>query len=156
VITRACIAAVLLVAAAFSFGVLFTGCATVPAPLIEKVNMPFPAARAVVAGAIPNGVRSSSSNGRELVSNYFNPDSPVLRPEPNAKLVGYAVVTILNSTRPYEVEVRAYREYPPSKGQPDSREQFDLEAAKQVSDLIKVALAHRREERKLIDDPLPR
>lgn len=137
-----------LVAATF----LLTSCATTSRS-IDGLNMNYLQVKSFVTNHIPGGVKSQSRNGRTVTSNSFDLDK--LQPSTvTTQSRGYAVVTILNSTRPYNLKVEAFRE--PASNSPSTHARADasrdLEVTTKVQEFLKQALVNRRGDRNTIDD----
>jgi len=103
-----------------------------------------------VSNVIPQGVKEESINGREFKSGYFNPrnwdeDATDLAER------AYAKVLILNSGRPYRIDVHVYREKRSRDGQYKKASE-DSKLTKDLVDRLKEALADRREDRNIIDE----
>jgi hypothetical protein len=103
---------------------------------------------------LPVGIRSLSDNGREFLSQYFLMDKKEYIPAKDASIRYYARILILNSSRPFEIEVEVREEM---RHDINGRIVFqdggyDLRIARLVKDQLKEALAKRRDDLNLIDD----
>lgn len=126
---------------------ILTSCANTAT--IRDVMLSYNATKTVVVANIPQGVRKESPNGRELTSNYFQIEN--FQPDKGtANERAYALVKILGSSRPYNVDVQVYREEK-RKGiwRADGT---DSEMTEQLGERLKQALADRREDRNVIDE----
>lgn len=128
--------------------VLMTGCQS--SAKIDNVMLALTTVKKTVFAVIPQGVKEESINGRELTSGYFNPGNW----DEDATDLGeraYAKVLILNSGRPYRIDVRVLRE---KRGKDGGYKKAveDRKLTKDLVDRLKEALADRREDRNIIDD----
>jgi hypothetical protein len=118
---------------------------------MENVQIPYVVVKQTIMKTMPGGVRSSSPNGREMISNYFAPrnfyQDATDRPER-----AYAKVVILGSSRPFKLDIQGFREV----RERGSREYVNLGEDPELTRLLvqyfKDALADRREDRNVIDD----
>lgn len=103
-----------------------------------------------VISLLPQGLKDESLNGRELTSGYFNPKN---WDEDGTDLPERAIakVLILNSGRPYKIDVHVYKEKRVKEGAYKKGSE-DKKLTKDLVDRIKDALADRREDRNIIDD----
>lgn len=124
-----------------------TGCQTAK---IDNVMLALTTVKKTVSAVLPQGVKEESINGRELKSGYFNPknwdEDATELPER-----AYAKVLILNSGRPYKIDVHVYKERRNKDGQ-YKKSSEDSRLTKDLVDRLKEALADRREDRNIIDD----
>lgn len=120
-------------------------------PLINDVMVPYGSLKALIASTLPGGVTHESVNGRELRSAYFSPAdfNPEAAGDKNER--AFADVTILGSSRPYQIDVKVYRQRRGAGGR-YSRPVPDEALAQRLASFIKESLAHRREDRNVIDD----
>jgi hypothetical protein len=120
-------------------------------PAISDLMIPFPALKSAIIKELPNGLRSESQNGRELLSGYFSPgdfdddatDKPVR---------AYALVTILGAGRPYSIAIKVTREQKLRGASTYKSLGSDKKLAQELAKRFKAALADRREDRNVIDD----
>ena len=139
--------ALLVFALFIALSVILTGCQT--GAVIRDVPLSYNAIKTVVTANLPQGLKKESPNGRELTSGYFAVDT--FAPEkPDMNIRAYAVVTILGSSRPYNVDVKVIREAK-KKGFYRSEGRHD-EMTLALGERLKQALADRREDRNIIDD----
>jgi hypothetical protein len=118
---------------------------------MENVQIPYVVVKQTIMKTMPGGVRSSSPNGREMISNYFAPrnfyQEATDKPER-----AYARVVILGSSRPFRLDIQGLRE----ARERGSRTYVDLGEDPELTRLLvqyfKDALADRREDRNVIDD----
>lgn len=103
---------------------------------------------------MPLGVRSTSRNGRTFESNYFLPKGNWDEDGTDAKERAFARTTILNSSRPYQVEVTVFRQSKVAPGE-YSAPQRDDELSERLANRIEADIANRREDRNIIDDFKP-
>ena len=123
------------------------GCQTTSA--IQNVSLSYNAIKTVVVSTLPAAVRRESSNGRTMTSGFFDPVT--LKPEkPNSKVHGYAVITVLGSSRPYNIEVKGFTEEKDKDGYEPLGENREL--SNRLAERLRAALADRREDRNVIDD----
>ena len=127
--------------------VILASCAT-HAP-IQNVTLSYNAIKTVVVSNLPGGMKEESQNGRTLRSGFFDPQT--LKPEKfGAKTHAYVVVTILGSTRPYNLDVHAFTEEKSLDGYDDLGEDDAL--TDRLVERLRSSLANRREDRNVIDD----
>jgi len=129
---------------------LLTSCATTQRPLVRDLMVSYTGLKTVIKNNIPAGVRTESSNGRTMTSHYFLPND--LDSEAGESVVerAFTQITILGSSRPYSLEILAFRER--KTGSQYKSLGQDQKLAAQVTERIRRALADRREERNLLDD----
>ena len=116
---------------------------------IQNVTLSYNAIKTVVVSNLPGGARRESTNGRTLTSAFFNPTTLKAELVP-AKIHAYAVVTILGSTRPYDIDIHAFKEEKNLDGYEALGEDKDL--SERLGERLRAALADRREDRNVIDD----
>lgn len=134
------------------FCAFVTACSTTSATSREY-NRPWGVVRATVQKNLPLGVRTTSRNGRTFESNYFIPKGNWDDDGADAKERAFARATILNSSRPYQVEVAVFRQRKISGGY--SAPELDDELSERLSNKIANDIANRREDRNIIDDFKP-
>lgn len=140
-------AAALLFLLFLGISVLITGCQTAK---IQNVMLSLNTVKKTVMSVLPQGMKEESLNGRELTSGYFNPrnwDEDATDMSERA----YAKVLILNSGRPYKLDVNVFRERRQKDGS-HKQGSSDRKLTKDLVDRLKDALADRREDRNIIDD----
>jgi hypothetical protein len=128
---------------------LLTGCQTTKQPQMKGVMLSYNTLKTILGNYLPGGIREQSSNGRTLYSGYFPPgrmDDDGL--EENVR--AYGVVTILGTSRPYNIDVNVIRER--KTGDDYKSEGSDKALTKQLAERLRRALADRREDRNVIDD----
>jgi hypothetical protein len=103
---------------------------------------------------LPLGIRTMSDNGREYFSQHFLMSGKEYIPAKDSSIRYYARILILNSSRPFEIEVEVRRELRRDfNGHIIYQDGgFDLGVARLVKDQLKEALAKRRDDLNLIDD----
>jgi hypothetical protein len=134
-----------------------TGCVTKSPPgaiAIKNVNMSLGEVKNFIHHALPIGIRTISDNGREFYSQHFLVDKNEYVPAKDADIRYTARVLILNSSRPFEIEVEVRREVRRDRNGRIiyADEGYDLRLARILKDQIKDALAKRRDDLNLIDD----
>ncbi len=136
--------------------IIIAGCQT-PGIIISEVKYSFSLIKSTVIECLPRGLSRQSQNGRVLYSNYYDPKSVsgLYMPE-SIRFRAYAKVTILNSSRPYDLNVVVIYEKrdPQDKGQ---WEKFQVIGphdgeSKKIAELIRKKLDERTKDRNLIDD----
>lgn len=143
-----------LVCSFFIFSVLVVGCASSNS---REYNRPWGVVRATVQKNLPLGVRTTSRNGRTFESNYFIPKGNWDDDGTDAKERAFARATILNASRPYQVDVSVFRqrksggEYGGGYSDPE----HDNELSERLANKIATDIANRREDRNIIDDFKP-
>ncbi|RYZ76395.1 MAG: hypothetical protein EOP05_05170, partial [Proteobacteria bacterium] len=101
------IQAILMFALFILCSAILTSCST--GATIRDIPLSYNAIKTVVVANIPQGVRRESPNGRELTSNFFEVKD--FKPEKSdSSERAYALVKILGSSRPYNVDVKVFRE----------------------------------------------
>lgn len=149
-------AAIFFFALFLAFSVAVTGCAS--RRVIENVVLPYGQVKQTILNHLPGGVRSQSSNGRELTSKYFTPEKNGdyrLLKEEEIETIGersYAEVVILGERRPYRLDVRVYRQVRDRSSKRFSSPIYDEGLTETFSQALKSALTNRRDDRNLIDD----
>lgn len=103
---------------------------------------------------LPLGVLTISDNGREFFSQHFLLDKNEYIAAKDASLRYTARVLILNSSRPFDIEVEVRREVRRDAGGRIAYRDdgYDLRIARLLRDQLKDALAKRRDDLNLIDD----
>lgn len=134
------------------FILLLTGCAT-SSLTSREYNRPWGVVRATVQKNLPLGIRTTSRNGRTFESNYFIPKGSWEDDGTDARERAFARATILNSSRPYRVEVAVFRQ---SKFSGEySQPELDDRLSERLANKIATDIANRREDRNIIDDFKP-
>lgn len=128
---------------------LLGGCAN--KAKIQNVMLPLITVKKTVISRFPFGtVREESLNGRELLSQYFNPanmeEEAGDRPER-----AFVKAIILGSGRPYSVDVKVFREKR-VKGTAYAKPVLDKKLTDELTTKVREALADRRDDRNIIDD----
>lgn len=135
--------------------VLLTSCSMFYKPLrIDEVHHPFAWVRQMAIKTLPVGLRSSSANGRELLSQYFLPDKKGYTSAIEEPVRLTAKIVILGERRPYTVKVYVLREERVKTGgqvKYKVRGQ-DLRIANAIKNDLQTRLAQRREDLNIIDD----
>jgi hypothetical protein len=128
--------------------IFMAGC-QVPGIILRENNIGLSEARKAVVSVI-GAPRSVSSNGRELVSKYYDKTKMFIEEVEKVKHRYYTKVTILGDRRPYDIAVLVIYE---------SRidgiyevEHQDDGLATEVAKKIKLALNQSRDQRNVIDD----
>lgn len=103
---------------------------------------------------IPLGIRTISPNGREFFSQHFLLERNEYIAAKDASIRYTARMLILNSSRPFDVEVEVRREIRrDAHGNITYRDEgYDLRIARLLRDQLREALAKRRDDLNLIDD----
>ncbi|MBX3020521.1 MAG: hypothetical protein KF799_02490 [Bdellovibrionales bacterium] len=137
-----------------------TGCALMQAPrqskFIKEVDWPITQIRGLISSQIPVGTRSVSSNGREILSEYFVPGRKVEQYKDGHEATDryYVQYTILGDRRPYDIAIIVTHQRRMLKGDEfiyqtmGYHDQFTQELAER----LRRELSKRREERNIIDD----
>jgi len=125
-----------------------SGCQTAK-PAMSNLMLSYNSLKTILGNHMPQGIREQSSNGRKLYSGYFNPknfDEDAAEAQERA----YGVVTILGTSRPYNLDVDVIRE---RKSGGDYRsEGHDKALTQKLVQRLRAALADRHEDRNVIDD----
>jgi hypothetical protein len=130
-------------------------CSTFYKPLhIDGVDAPYALVRRVVMTSMPVGMRTASSNGREISSQYFLPKAKGYEDAISKDVRFSAKVIILGAQRPYQLEVYVFREH---RKNVQGRVEYetvgqDLRLANRLKTEIQTRLAQRREDLNIIDD----
>ncbi len=107
----------------------------------------------IAARSMPLGLRSTSPNGREYFSNYFQTVDRKFKPADTEKERHYAQVLVLGDRRPYNIQILVHRERKSSTAVSGYEEiGLDLGLARAVRKRILSQLNKRREELNVIDD----
>ena len=142
-------AVVLFFLASLIISSVLTSCSTYHYRM-RDVLVSYTGLKSVIRNNMPAGVRSESPNGRTLTSGYFLPKNLDLEADETSAERAYTTVTILGSSRPYSIEILAFRERRSGPQYKSLGE--DRELARKVGERIRRALADRREDRNLLDD----
>jgi hypothetical protein len=135
---------------------MLTACSS--GPVIHDVNQSYNQIRQTLITNLPNGLRGESPNGRELTSGFFTAgvlENAVFLDEDKAMTVAeraYAKVIILGERRPYQIEIRVYRQKRDAKRRRYSSPSIDKKASQDLARHFNAALANRREDMNVIDD----
>jgi hypothetical protein len=121
---------------------------------IKDVNMSLGEVKNFIRHVIPLGFRAISDNGREFYSQYFLMDKNSYVPVKDANMRYTARILILNSSRPFDIEIEVRHEVRRDfNGHISFGDNgYDLRIARQLRDQLKDALAKRRDDLNLIDD----
>lgn len=135
------------------FGVFLSlvlqGCQT--KATINEVMLPLAVVRRVILDHVPVGVMEESRNGRTITSDWFDP-SDIDVPGEDKRVRARAVVTILNSRRPYSVNVKVEKQTK-LRGQSKYRDDGqDRDLTRAVGARLREALANRPADVNVIDD----
>ncbi len=131
------------------FGFFVSGCATNES-ISHTTGHSLNFIRYILNQTAPRGIRTSSSNGRDLYSNYFNPKIGFYAEGSESRERAYAHFTILGDRRPYTTKVRVYREK--KSGNTYDDEGVDAQLTEKLANQIRDALAKSPEGRSIIDD----
>jgi hypothetical protein len=136
------------------------GCAALnpfgpPSVKIKNVTGAVSEIRSIVSSLFPEGVKSVSSNGRELTTKpfVFLADGS-LKPYVQGADRYYAFITVLGDRRPYDLDVVVFQE---KRVLRNGDAQFepggtDIRWAEVIAKKVQAELAKRRDDRNLIDD----
>lgn len=117
---------------------------------INNVTLSLQTIRRAILSQLPQGIKEESLNGRELRSGFFNPknweEDATDKPER-----AYAKVLVLESGRPYRIDVHVFREKKDKTGK-YAKPIDDRILTRKLVNRLKEALADRREDRNVIDD----
>ncbi len=144
----------------FLFGFLFflVSCATLHGggEVLYGIDQPLIDLQKLSESVLPMGKRTISSNGREILSNYFHLVDGRIVAGDRAPERFYAHVIILGDQRPYTIEVIVHRERRvASSGELSPRYDevaVDQRLAKVFAKRLNNNLSKRREDRSIIDD----
>lgn len=139
---------------------LVTGCQSVDlydkktSVFLREQNLSLQELTNFVQKSVPAGVRTISPNGREFLSQYFVIDDKDYIVAKDQSLRYWARMTILNSSRPFDIEVEVWREVRRGEGLHIHYvlAGYDLRLAKVLRDQLKDRLVKRREDFNLLDD----
>jgi hypothetical protein len=132
-------------------GSLLVGCASRQAQ-IQNVPLSYNAVKTVVKGSLPGGIMRESDNGRTMTSGYFDAETLKVENEKKPlKVHAYMVVSIYGTSRPYAVDVKAFKEVRAKDGVYEDLGE-DPELTDRLAERLRNALADRREDRNVIDD----
>jgi hypothetical protein len=130
-------------------GLLTQACQT--KAMINEVMLPLAVVRKVILDHVPVGVIDESRNGRTITSDWFDPQD-IDQPAEDKRIRARAVVTILNSRRPYAVDVKVEKQVK-LRGQNKYRDEgLDRDLARAVGARLREALANRPADVNVIDD----
>lgn len=139
-----------------AWAVLSVGCSHLYKPLrIDEAHYPLAQLRQSSLRSLPVGLRSSSTNGRELLSQYFVLKAGKYQEAIDLPTRWFAKIVILGERRPYEVEIYVFKEQRREgveRGVEYQIEGQDFRIAKRVKGELLQKLAQRREDLNIIDD----
>ena len=118
---------------------------------IQNVPLSYNAVKTVVVKSLPGGTIRESDNGRTMTSAFFDPVT--LKPEVEKKPLpvhAYVMIVIYGTSRPYSIEVKAFKEEKRKDGYESLGEDPDL--TDRLAERLRAVLADRREDRNVIDD----
>ncbi len=131
--------------------VILAGCAHQSAQ-IQNVPLSYNAVKTVVKASLPGGIARESGNGRTMTSGYFDPETLKVENEKKPlKVHAYMVVSIYGSSRPYNIDVKAFKEERAKDGVYEDLGP-DEDLTDRLAERLRTALADRREDRNVIDD----
>ena len=135
---------------------VISGCAS-KGVIVDEVMLPLNTIKQVVVGALPNGLRDRSQNGRALTSNYYDPYNPLKERFDNARKRSQAEVFILGDHRPYSVQVLVHveRRRRTPKGRVYERVGRDKKAEEALGLRMKLRLSKAKGTRDFIDEFRP-
>lgn len=121
---------------------------------IDEIHYPYGQLRKVATQALPIGLRSTSQNGRELLSQYFVLQKNKYIEAIESPIRYTAKFVLLGERRPYLVEIYVLKEVRTSSS---GRVEYkvvdqDLRIAMRLKKELQALLAQRREDLNIIDD----
>lgn len=137
---------------------LAAGCVTKPPEgvvTLRQINISIGEITNLIRHTIPLGIRTVSPNNREFSSQHFLlVDGKDYAPAKDATTRYYARMLILNSSRPFDLEIEVLREV---RQDVNGRivyaaDGYDLRLARLLKTQVKEALSKRRDDLNLIDD----
>lgn len=141
--------------AALAAALIIAGCSTFYKPLrIDNAHHPLARVRQLAIKTLPVGLRTSSTNGREVSSQYFLPDKKGYKDAIQSPVRLTAKIVILGERRPYSIEIYVFREERVRSG---GRVKYqvrgqDFRVANRIKNELQARLAQRREDLNIIDD----
>ena|GEM_PF-1264009 len=141
-----------------SWLLLAAGCVTKPSPgsvTLRQINISLGEVTNLIRKTIPLGIRTISPNNREFFSQHFLlMDGKDYSPAKDSSTRYYARMLILNSSRPFDLEIEVLREV---RQDVNGRiiyaaDGYDLRLARLLKQQVKEALSKRRDDLNLIDD----
>lgn len=142
----------------FLFLPLFlTACATEPEPnvvVLQEQNLSIGELKNIIKQVIPIGIRTISPNGREFLSQFYLYEDKQYVAAKDTDIRYWARMLILNSSRPFDIEIEVRREMRYERGgRVIYRDRgYDLRLANLLKDQLKDRLVKRRDDLNLIDD----
>ncbi len=138
------------------FVATLASCVTVPDGFVtlKEQNISIGELKTIIHQVIPLGIRSISPNGREFFSqNYLYQDGQYI-PAKDSSIRYFARVLILNSSRPYDIQIEVRQEI---REDSEGRIRFvdkgpDIRLAKILKAQLHDRLAKRRDDLNVIDD----
>jgi hypothetical protein len=131
--------------------ILASSCASNNAQ-IQNVPLSYNAVKTVVTRSLPGGIVRESGNGRTMTSGYFDPETLKIENEKKPlKVHAYMIVSVYGSSRPYNVDVKAFKEERAKDGAYEDLGE-DPQLTDRLAERLRAALADRREDRNVIDD----
>lgn len=137
---------------------LTAGCATKPlggTVALRQINISLGEVTNLIRHTIPLGIRTVSPNNREFLSqNFVLVDGKDYAPAKDANTRYYAKMLILNSSRPFDLEMQVLREV---REDVNGRivysfDGYDIRLARMLKTQVKEALSKRRDDLNVIDD----
>ncbi len=124
------------------------------AVVIQNLDYSLISLRSYTQKALPAGLATVSSNGREFTSNRFVFRKNKYEMAQDATSRYYAKITILGSSQPYSVEVTVYQEKRIWNGERSSFKVVSESSylARKVAADFNTELTKRREDPNIIDD----
>lgn len=117
---------------------------------IDNVMLSLQTVRKAVLSVLPQGMKEESLNGRELTSGYYSAHN-VEEDATDKSERAYAKVLILESGRPYRIDVHVFKEKRGKNGVYKLSGE-DKKLTKELVDRLRDALTDRHEDRNIIDD----
>lgn len=130
-----------------------SGCFSPGRLTMSDVDRPLAELQKIAAKCVPLGLRTTSPNGREFYSNYFQAHDRKFKSADKQPERRYAQITILGDRRPYKVEVTVLVERTDTSSLTGySAVATDLGLADVVKNRVLQQLNKRREDLNIIDD----
>jgi hypothetical protein len=136
------------------FFLTLAGCVSGRNVLIPNQNISLGELKTLIHQLMPGGIQNISANGREFVSAKFIVTDGTYQLAKDARTRYFARILVLNSTRPYDIEIDVHKEM---RDDEDGTIKFiDVGTDRGLTNLlrtqIKDRLAKRRDDLNLLDD----
>jgi hypothetical protein len=123
--------------------------------MLKNVNISLGEVLNYIKKSLPVGIRWVSPNGREYYSQYFILEKKEYVTAKDSSERYYARMLVLNSSRPFDIQVEVRRQVRQDGSDGHIRyvdDGYDLSLGRMLKDQLKERLAKRRDDLNMIDD----